>query len=131
MLWWIILENIILILLPTLPIRSFVFSPLTAKCFNRHPIYFVHTPLHDLVFYVQFDLSILLAPLISQPSLHIFKPNCCYYLFYIISTCLRICKLNWYIRLHYRTHFTQQHKNFYNTKPVLSFFLKLQNHSQN
>ena len=55
-------------------------------------IYFLRTPLHELVFY-SFKLFIMLVSLITQPCACIFQPNLCSYLSYVFSTSQRIYKL--------------------------------------
>ena len=70
MLWWIILENIVLIRLSTLPVWSFKLAPSTAKIVSMCRffsnsivilIYFLRTPLHGFTFY-NFNYPVCLLP---------------------------------------------------------------------
>ena len=67
MLWWIIVENIILICLPLFPYDPSNWHLLQQNYFNRRRvsllilIYFLHTPLHGLAFY-GFNYPLCLFP---------------------------------------------------------------------
>ena len=99
MLWWIILENIILIRPPTLPIWSFKLVPLTKKLFQYVSFSFSynsflfssHTLAWSCVLHLKFQS--MLVSFISQSILNQFQYNLYYFLPYACTTSTAIFRL--------------------------------------
>ena len=88
MLWWIILENIVLIHLPLFlydPSNSHLNRKIVSIGIVSFLIYFHHTPLRGTCV-LHFRLQLLLVSFISQSLLNIFQYNLYYCLLYACST---------------------------------------------
>ena len=94
LLWWNILENIVLIRLPTLPVWSFKLTHLTTKLF-QWGFFYNSFSLHTLAWacMLHLTLQLLLVSFISQPLLNRFQTNLYYCLPYVCSTSTAIFRL--------------------------------------
>ena len=95
--WRIILENIIFIHPPTLPIWFFKLTTLITKLFQYESLMVIFSIFSSHTYtwacILQFQLSITLVSLISQSYLSIFQPYLCYYLSYVSLISYRMYKL--------------------------------------
>ena len=93
---WIILENNILICLPTFLVLFFKLAPLTAKL-SQYASFFssnsLHTPLHGLAFYSFNHPLYLLPSYLNHAFVYFNQISATIYLIIISSTCYRIYKL--------------------------------------